>query len=105
MRMAVGLSRRRTSALAGSVTRSASRRVLAVVDFFRDETEFSQHLLVRDGLVVLQPLAGFIERPFLFRRERLVIDGGVGDGAGDEIEHGLDQADDGCHLIRRQAFD
>lgn len=75
-----------------------------MVDLFLGDSEFGQNLLVEDALVMLRPFAGFRERFFLFGRDRLVVRG-VGDSAGDGIEHDLNQADNSGHLTRSHVVD
>ncbi len=59
------------------------------------------------------PLAGVLLKPSLRLGDGLaflfalwfVVDRGVGNGEGDGIEHGFEQADDGTHLAGSQALD
>ncbi|HVR27015.1 MAG TPA: hypothetical protein VMU26_27290 [Candidatus Polarisedimenticolia bacterium] len=78
----------------GSI-RSASLRFQKVFDLFLGDSEFSQDLLVWNGLVMLQPFARFRECLFFVRSDRFVVERGVSNGAGHRIEHGFEQADDG----------
>jgi len=76
-----------------------------VVDLFLRDPEFSQNLIVWNSLVVLRRFARFCERLFLFRRDWFVVDWGISEGAGEGIEHGFEQADDGGKLRWRKTLD
>jgi len=54
---------------------------------------------------MLQPFARFRERFFLFRCNWFVVDGSVSDGAGEGIEHGFEQPNDGGELRWRKPLD
>ena len=74
---------------------------------FRGESELGQQLRVRDGLagVLGEPCLGLGDGAALVFVLRFVVDGGVGDGAGDGIEHRLQEADDGGDLAGGHAVD
>src|SRR5579859_2671778 len=76
-----------------------------MLEVVNGEPELSQNFFKRNPRVVLQPLACFRYCLFLFRSDRLVINGGIGDGTRDGVEHRLQQADDGLHLGLGQAID
>ena len=82
-----------------------SERLGEAVNFFGGEAEFGEELVVRSGLVVLGPFAGFGEGFFAFRGEEFVVEGSGGDGAGDGVEHGFEQTDGGGKLCWRKAVD
>ena len=79
----------------------------SALEVFGGESELGQQLRVRDGLagVLGQPCLGLGDGAALVFVLRFVVDGGVGDGAGDGIEHRLQEADDGGDLAGSHAVD
>lgn len=84
--------------------RSASSFSVIAVDFFLSDSKFRQDLLVGNGLIVLQPLASFVERLNLFLADRLVFDGSISDGASNRIGHHFQQTDDSIQLSGIEPF-
>jgi hypothetical protein len=82
---------------------NASLRFFEAFNFFRGDPEFGQDLLVWNALVMLGPFPRCPERFFLFRCEWFVVHWSVGDGAGDGIKHGFEQADHSGELPRGKA--
>ena len=75
------------------------------LEIFGSQAELGQDFLVRNDLSARGGGAGFGDVAGLGLAYRLVIDGGVGQGDGDGIEHGLEEADGGDDLSRGQALD
>jgi hypothetical protein len=67
--------------------------ILEVVD---SEAEVTQDLLEGNPRVTLEPFLGFGHRPAFFVTLGFVVKGRVGDSARNGIEHGLEEANDGC---------
>ncbi len=68
------------------------------------EAEIGEHFFVSNPLAAVALEPSFRLRdglPFLFAL-RFIIQRSVGNGAGDRIEHGFEQADDGRELRRRK---
>jgi hypothetical protein len=84
--------------LAVQSRRSASSFLVVAVDLSLRDPEFRQNLLVGNGLIMLQPHTGFIERLDLFFADRFVFDGGISDSASNGVNHDFQQANHGIQL-------
>jgi len=62
-------------------------------------------LLVGNALIVPQSFAGFVQRFPFFGSKRLVAHWCIGDGAGNWVEHGFEEAANRTHLTRRKTVD
>ena len=104
-RCAAGLSRRRTSALASS-DHSMLRTIFACRILHR-QAEVSRDFFHGDALAssFFEPRLRTGHRLALLFRDRFVVNGRVGNGPRDAVEHGLKQTDDGRDLTRRQTLD
>jgi hypothetical protein len=87
--------------------RSSARLTFLLLQIVRGEAEVGEHFFVRNSLTAatLEPILGFGDDLTFLVGLRLIVNGSVRDGAGDGIEHGFEQADDGGNLARGQAFD
>src|SRR5579883_1218130 len=93
-------------ALLSRVVRFSFERGLChALEIFGLEAELGQDFLVGNGLSACGGGAGLGDVAGLFFADRLVIDGGVGEGGGDGVEHGLEEAYGGADLSGGQAPD
>src|SRR5450631_1807208 len=107
MRIAALRSMRRISARAGTVKMTFFMPVPSGLEVFGGEAELSEDVLMRNafaGMLCHPSLCGSYG-PTLSFALRFVVDGGVGDGAGDGIKHGLQQTDHGGQLTGGHAVD
>jgi hypothetical protein len=79
----------------------------SALEVFGGESELGQQLGVRDGLAGMcgEPSLGLGDGAAFVFALRFVVVRGVGDGAGDGIEHRLQQTDDGGDLAGGHAVD
>jgi hypothetical protein len=79
----------------GSGTRLAGQRLVThAFPVFRTHAQFGQHLLMRDGFVMLQPLLGFGNGLTLRWAEGVVF-----------VHHDLEQMNDSGELTRRELIE
>lgn len=71
---------------------------------FGGEAERGEDILTGNGLVVLKPSPGGRNSAGLFLANRFVLNGSVGETAGERIKHGCEHADDGGELRRRRSI-
>jgi hypothetical protein len=69
-------------------------------EVFEGEAELGQHLLVRNALATVKGVASGSDLTGLVLRHRFIVQGSVGQAAGDGIEDSLEQADHGGKLCR-----
>ena len=67
---------------------------------FEGEAELGQQLLVRNALATVEGVASSSDLTGLVLRHRFIVQGSVGEAAGDGIEDSFEQADDGGKLCR-----
>ena len=70
------------------------------LEVFEGEAELGQHLLVRNALATVEEVASSSDLTGIVLRHRFIVQGSVGEAAGDGIEDSFEQADDGGKLCR-----
>ena len=69
------------------------------------EAELGQNVVVGDAFATGKRGAGGGDLAGFFRADRLIVEGRVGQGAGERIEHDLQEADDGGDLTGSHRID
>jgi hypothetical protein len=105
MRPAVGCQSAGTSARASSDRSILSAMLLRQV-LYR-QAKLGHHLFHRDTLAppFFKPSLRASQGLTLFLRHRLIVNGSLGDGSGNGIKHGFEEADDRRQLRGRQTID
>jgi hypothetical protein len=73
--------------------------------FLHGEAEFGDYLFEGNPGIMFEPLARFGDGAFFLFSDRLVVNGGIGEGAGDRIEHYFHHMDHRGDLIGRQMIE
>jgi hypothetical protein len=81
------------------------RRAAHFLKVIQGEAELGQHFLMRNRLVVLQPLASRGSCAIFVYADLFILDWHVSGCSGHRIEHGLQQNTHGTELLRRQAVE
>ena len=70
------------------------------LEVFEGEAELGQQLLVRNALATVEGVASSSDLTGFVQRHRFIVQGSVGEAAGNGIEDSFEQADDGGKLCR-----
>lgn len=76
-----------------------------VLEVFVAQAEVGEHLFVGNAFATGERIAGGGNLPSLLLADRFVIEGRVGQGAGERIEHYLKETDDGVELSGVELLD